>query len=263
MLSVRQLRLGCVMHWKVYPILISTFLLLLPSSTKSQSDSHLDDKTLSQLSILTYLKSYQIEPGQSHTFTLLKRVEGFPPWEEAKAQVTWSVEPQKGVHIDPVTGEFRVDKSTPAGSIFEVKAAVENGCRILSAKVYVFTPETHPLVNLWKEKAEVACGSQEALSPANPIRELIFWADGTFSVTWKPFETYRDYWGTYTYSKEKGKIRFKVEAGNNIPANIDGEGYLTLKKNGDLVLKSIWLGSMEEEAKPNVCRMIFVKSDDN
>ncbi len=167
----------------------------------AQSDSHLDDKTLSELSILTYLKSYQIEPGQSHTFTLLKpaTVPGFPHWEEAKAQVIWSVEPQKDVHIDPVTGEFRVDKSTPAGSVFEVKADVENGRRILSIKVYVFTPETHPLVNRWKEKADIACGSQKALAPANPVRELLFWADGTFSVTWKPFETYRDYWGTYTY----------------------------------------------------------------
>ena len=251
------------MCWKVYPILIATFLLLPLSEAKAQSDSQLDDKTLSQLSILTYLKSYQIEPGQSHTFTLLKRVEGFPPWEEANAQVTWSVVPQKGAHIDPVTGEFKVDKSTSAGSIFEVKADVENGRRILSTKVYVFTPETHPLVNRWKEKAEVACGSQKALPPANTIQELLFWADGTFSVTWRPFETYRDYWGTYTYNKKKGRIIFKVDAGNNIPANIDGEGYLTLKENGELILKGIWLGNRPEEEKANICRMIFVKSNDS
>jgi hypothetical protein len=253
------------MRWKIYPILISTFLLLLPSSTKAQSDSPLDDKTLSELSILTYLKSYQIVPGHSHTFTLFKgaTVPGFPPWEEAKAQVIWSVEPQKGAHIDPVTGEFRVYKSTPAGSVFEVKANVEKGRRILSIKVYVFTPETHPLVNRWKQKAEVACGSQKALPPANPIQELLFWADGTFSVTWQPFETYRDYWGTYTYNKKKGRIVFKVEEGANIPANIDGEGDLTLKKNGDLILKGIWLGNRPEEEKPNICRMIFVKSNDS
>ena len=98
------------MRWKVYSILISTFLLLLPASTKAQSNTPLDDKTLSELSILTYLKSYQIEPGHSHTFILLKRSDGsFPPWEEVRAQVSWSVEPQKGAHINPMTGEFRVE----------------------------------------------------------------------------------------------------------------------------------------------------------
>jgi len=250
------------MHWKVYPILISTFLLLLPASTKAQSNAPLDDETLSELTVLTYLKSYQIEPGQSHTFTLLKPSKvPFPSWEEARTQVIWSVEPQKGVHIDPINGELRVDKSTPGGSIFEVKANVENGRRILSFQVYVFTRESHPLVNIWKQKAIVLCSSGKKVIPDEPIRELIFWADGTFSVTWHPFETYKDYWGSYSYDKKKGRIRFKVEEGGHIPADIDGEGYYAIRGTGELILKGIWLGSKMEETKPDVCSMIFTLSD--
>jgi hypothetical protein len=245
------------MNWKTNRLSIAVFVLLSPVCVRAQVESPLDDDTLSGLK-LSYLKSYQIQPGQSHTFNFFNSNR-----EPIKPQVAWSIEPQQSASIDPATGELTVYKSTPAGSVFEVKANIESGRRILSIKVYVFTPQTHPLVNRWKEKAEVACGSQKALLPANPIQELLFWADGTFSVTWRPFETYRDYWGTYTYSKEKGTIRFKVEGGSNIPANIDGEGYLTLNKNGELVLKGIWLGNKTEEDRPDVCRMIFVKSNDS
>lgn len=245
------------MNCKPTLLSIAAFMLLFPLCVRAQVKSPLDENTLNSLE-LSYLKSYQIQPGQSHTFDFFNSER-----EPVKPQVVWSIEPQEGAQIDSDTGEFIVYKSTPAGSVFKVKANIENGRRILSIEVYVFTPQTHPLVDRWKEKAEVACGSQEALPPANPVQELLFWADGTFSVTWKPFETYRDYWGTYTYRKEKGKIRFKVEGGNNIPANIDGEGYLTLKKNGDLILKGIWLGNRPEEPKPKVCRMIFVKSNDS
>lgn len=236
-------------------------MLLLPASTKAQSNAPLDDKTLSELSILTYLKSFQIEPGHSHTFTLLKRSDGsFPPWEEIRPQVRWSVEPQKGARIDPVTGEFKVDKSTAGGSIFEVQADVENGRRILSVKVYVFTRESHPLVMMWKQKAIILCGSEKKIIPDDPIRELIFWADGTFSVTRHPFETYRDYWGSYTYDK-KGSITFNIENGGHIPADIDGKGHYKISGTGDLILKGIWLGSEREKAKPDVCSMIFGLSD--
>jgi hypothetical protein len=250
------------MHWNVYLILLTTLLSLFPVSTQIQSNDTLDDKTLSELSILTYLKSYQIEPGHSHTFTLLKRSNlGFPPWEEVKAQVRWSVEPQQGAYIDPLSGEFTVDESTPGGSIFEVKADVESGRRVLSAKVYVYTRETHPLVRIWKQEAIALCGSGKRVIPNHPIRELIFWADGTFSVTWHPFETYRDYWGIYTYDRKKGTIKITVDKGNKIPSDIDGEGYYSLRQNGELVLKGIWLGSSEEEEKPNVCSMFFTESD--
>jgi hypothetical protein len=32
--------------------------------------------------------------------------------------------------------------------------------------------------------------------PELPIQELVFAADSTFAVTWFPFESYVDYWGT-------------------------------------------------------------------
>ena len=153
------------------------------------------------------------------------------------------------------------NKSTTGGSIFEVKADVENGRRILSAKVYVFTRESHPLVMMWKQKAIVLCGSGKEIIPDDSIRELIFWADGSFSVTWHPLEAYRDYWGSYAYDKKKGSIRFNVENGGYIPADIDGKGYYRINSTGNLILKGIWLGSEREKAKPDVCSMIFTLSD--
>lgn len=242
-------------------ILAITFLLLLPSLVKAQAKSPLDDETLNRL-FLTYLKSYQIEPGKSHTFTLFGPAKDpGGPWELIDANVVWSVEPQNGAHIDSVTGEFTVSQSTPPGSVFEVKANVENGRRILAIKVYIYTSESHPLVRGWTERAQIMCGSGERLPSTTPIQELVIWADGTFSVTWHPLETYRDYWGTYSYDMRKGKIKFTAEAGDNIPPDLDGEGYFTLTKKGELILKGIWLGSRKEEIKPNICGMVFTEYD--
>src|SRR2546422_6744756 len=55
-----------------------------------------------------------------------------------------------------------------------------------------YTPESNPLVGGWREEWQVACGSEERRAPAEPIRELIFLADGRFSVTWRPFEVNHD-----------------------------------------------------------------------
>ena len=56
------------------------------------------------------------------------------------------------------------------------------------------------------------------------IGELEFRADGTFSVTWVPFETYRDYWGRYTLDLRTGRLNLQVETGNYVPPDVDGDG---------------------------------------
>ncbi|MFN7165003.1 MAG: hypothetical protein ACK4P2_09325, partial [Hyphomonas sp.] len=56
-----------------------------------------------------------------------------------------------------------------------------------------------------------------AASGAEPVRELIFHPDGTFSLTWTPFEIYKDYWGAYTF--EDGRLHLSPEDGNHIPAD--------------------------------------------
>jgi hypothetical protein len=88
------------------------------------------------------------------------------------------------------------------------------------------------------------CG--EVVEPLDPIGELVFDADGTFSVTWFPFEVYKDYWGSYTFDLATGAISLAIEGGNWIPPD-----FLLLKERhprfrvegGVLFLDGLWLGT--------------------
>lgn len=246
------------MRWLIL-ILMAAILGLLPLSIFAQVESTLDDETLREVFLVHNIgsnKSIDFLPGQKLKFSLLK-TECCVFWQEVKARVAWSVEPTTGAHIDSVTGDFYVDETTSPGAVFEVKGDVENGRRILSLKVYVYTPKTHPLVRMWEQKAEIVCNTGNAQTPKQPIRELAFYADGTFSVTFVPLETRIDYWGTYIYDRKKGRIKFTAseEAGNDPPA-IDGEGRLQLK-DGDLIIKGVWLGPGDQEHRGKICGLVF------
>lgn len=58
------------------------------------------------------------------------------------------------------------------------------------------------------------------------LQELIFRADGTFSVTRKPFCSYEDAWGTYAHDQATGNLSLKFTGGNQVPTSddFDGEG---------------------------------------
>jgi hypothetical protein len=55
---------------------------------------------------------------------------------------------------------------------------------------------------------------------AEPVRELIFQPNGHFSVTWMPFETYQDYWGSWRYDARTRVLTLAVDNGNYVPADL-------------------------------------------
>ena len=111
---------------------------------------------------------------------------------------------------------------------------VEPGTRILLSGSYrghgltgpveVYRAADNPLVGTWRQDGE-GCPEESA------IRELVFTGGGDFSVTWTPFEVYKDYWGSYTYDAETGAITLEVESGNQIPEDIVPEGTAVLSDN--------------------------------
>jgi hypothetical protein len=213
---------------------------------------HLDENTLESLT-LSMEHTLAMQPGESHAFSLgwIACCYFFKPVD---ACATWSVEPTEGASIDSQTGVFTVDATTPSGSVFTVSADVENGRRVVSIEVHVFTPEANPLVGIWREEAQFACGTGEEVVPDDAIGELRFWADGTFSVTWVPFEVHFDYWGTYTYDLADGTIDLVVVTGGGyVPDDIDGGGLFNFDEQGRLILKDIWLGTSPGGTGPANC----------
>jgi len=97
--------------------------------------------------------------------------------------------------------------------------------------------------------------SLEACTAHEPVRELEFRPENRFSVTFLPFETYRDYWGTYAWASDTGRLRLTVEGGNFVPSNLDLEGEAALK-DGRLRLKDVFLGS-RDGAPRSGCTYLF------
>lgn len=100
-----------------------------------------------------------------------------------------------------------------------------------------------PLIGTWSEEVYFGCSEGGEAAVENQIEELVFRADGTFGVTWRPFESYVDYWGTWQASPEDGSLALHVDGGNFVPADLDLEGFYSFASNGELVLKELWLGS--------------------
>jgi hypothetical protein len=193
-----------------------------------------------------------MQPGAERSFAL-GTIECCYYFEPVDACASWSVDPSKGASIDPKKGLFAVDEATPSGSVFTVSADVEEGRRVVSVRVHVFTPQEDPLVGLWKEEAQFVCGTGDEVAPERAIGELRFEADGGFSVTWQPFEVYKDYWGTYAYGISQGTLDLVIAGGNYIPDDLAASGSILLDEQGNLILRDMWLGRPVNGTGPANC----------
>ena len=97
------------------------------------------------------------------------------------------------------------------------------------------------LLGTWRQ-VETECAGAE------PVRELIFEAGGHYSVTWLPFESYKDYWGAWTYNARTHVLTLTVENGNNIPTDRVMSGEVSLEAH-QLTLGPISLGSPQQGAR--------------
>jgi len=178
---------------------------------------------------------------------------GFRCFVPVAADATWSITPADGARIDPFTGILSIDASTPSGSVFMARAEIEGGLHVVETRVKTFTPETNPLIGYWGEVAQLACEGGAEVAPAKAIAELVFDPDGAFSVTWVPFESYKDYWGTYTFDLAQGTLELSVTGGNTIPSDVDGHGEFAIDASGRLILTDLWLGTPSLERGPPNC----------
>jgi hypothetical protein len=84
--------------------------------------------------------------------------------------------------------------------------------------------------------------SLQGCQVSDPVGELEFSPGSRFSVTFRPFESYRDYWGRYSFDPATRRMALTVEGGNFVPEGLDLEGEAELAA-GRLVLKGMFLGS--------------------
>jgi hypothetical protein len=180
---------------------------------------------------------------------------GFRCFVPVAANATWAITPADGAHVDPTTGILSIAPDTPSGSVFTVRAEIEGGRHVVK---HVYTPEANLLIGIWREQAQLACDTGAEVVPEEAIEELMFFADGTFTVTWFPFESYKDYWGTYTFDLAQGTLELTVTGGNTIPPDVDGKGRFMVDASGRLIVTELWLGTSPLETGPPKCGHHFV-----
>lgn len=161
------------------------------------------------------------------------------------APATWSIESGAPATLNPATGLLQINEDAPDGASFTIHAGN------LSSTVTVYSLETRPFLGYWREEGQRLCDSSEERTPTWPIEEIRFLPNGEFSVTWMPFEVYKDYWGTYTFDAETRTITLSVEDGNFIPEGIDGTGTFALDDAGQLILSDLWLGINDMREEPS------------
>jgi len=259
--------LACSLPFPAFPSAPPTRTAWEPSSIPTQTTplntptpflacpTPLDAPTLSSLVILQG-PDLQLQAGETKALTL-GVVESWPLVRSVGACVAWSVEPQGGATITQ-DSVLVIDPSVPHGSVFAVTADIENGRRLITLDVYIYDLAHNPLIGAWSETNQIACVSQEELPPTEPIHELVFYADGRLTVTWHPFETYVDYWGTYVAAQD-GTIELVVVGANYEPSDLDGLGTYSIDPKGDLLLRTMWLGSPQKATAMANCGHRFTR----
>jgi hypothetical protein len=245
----------------IRPLFIAAALTTLAAAcaTKPRPDTPPPAPTcvLSVFPLFITLEALEIAPGGSATLRVseLQGPAGLKPMSESCHPV-WSVSDGAPATISRGGGVLQVAQDAPDGAVFGVVAQVAGVT--LEAGVQVFDPVRNPLVGTWRQSAGTPCGSTESMDAGNEaVRELIFQANGSFSVAWSPFETYKDYWGTYTYEVGSGRLRLQVSGGNHVPHDLDPNGQALLSGSGELQLVDMSLGSRSSMREFAFCKATF------
>jgi hypothetical protein len=149
--------------------------------------------------------------------------------------------------LGPDRKSLTIAADAPPGAIVLVRFYHEG--KPVSTQFRVVAKDAVVLTGRYTQRSLEGCLAHE------PVRELEFRAEYRFSVTFMPFETYRDYWGSYSFDPATKRIRLKVEGGNFVPPNLDLEGEAELA-DGRLRLKDLFLGS-RDDAPQSGCTYVF------
>jgi hypothetical protein len=203
-----------------------------------------------------------LRPGQEATVSVLCR-QCCVVYADIPFGARWSLSATDAATIDAVTGTLRVKPDASPGTRLKVVANLQTSARgVLTAQqdVVVISSDRQPWVGEWREVARLPCdgGPPKPVGqePGEGFREFALWEAGTFTATWVPFETYKDFWGTYRVGKD-GEVTFTVDGGNYVPPGQDLEGTLVRSDDGTLRLEGIFLGNADEAGGTVACGHVF------
>ncbi|HEY0411608.1 MAG TPA: hypothetical protein VGD66_00525 [Allosphingosinicella sp.] len=167
----------------------------------------------------------------------------------------WSLSDSSLATLSDDRKSLRIAEGATPGATLTIMYRVGLNPKLVRASVPIVAKDAFVLTGRRSQKAVEGCPGLD------PIGELEFTADGHFAVTWQPFETYQDYWGTYRLDPGTGALSMTVDGGNNKPGGLDLEGKVDITPDGALVLEDMYLGQPSGRdgfpPAPAACRYTF------
>src|SRR5262245_36138099 len=241
-----------------YLVYALSLVTLYTPGVLAECGATLDEGTVQSLSFGTRYDSLQFQPGQTvqlHLYKLLGGVDFVP----VDACVAWSLNRKSFVVLDSLSGLLKIDAATPHGTSFVVTANVENGRRVIAIAAYIYRPEENPLIGVWQETQRFRCDSGKPISVIDPIRELVFRADGKMHIRRFLFENLSDFQASYLFDLQSGDFAFVIDQVNLVrPVDVDGFGRFRLKDDLSLMLHKLSFGKFAPDEK-QACKYQFVK----
>ncbi|HEX8216052.1 MAG TPA: hypothetical protein VF577_01190 [Allosphingosinicella sp.] len=186
---------------------------------------------------------------QGATIRLTPRVNAAPggsPEIPLRCTSDWSVAGPATLGADRTI--LTIAPDAPVGST--VSVSFRRGGEAVAGRFRVIGRDEIVLTGARSQKAIEGC------SGVDPVGELEFSGENRFSVTFTPFESYRDYWGTYSFDPSTKRLTMTVDGGNYVPAALDLEGTADLGPGG-LVLSGMYFGTRGGFEAPHTCTYRF------
>lgn len=186
---------------------------------------------------------------QGSTIRVTPRVDAAPfgePELPRQCVSDWSVSGPGTLSADRTT--LTIAPDAPVGSI--VTVGFRRGDTPVAARFRVIGRDEIVLTGARGIRAVEGCEG------ADRPGEVEFSGENHFSVTFEPFESYRDYWGTYEFDASTGRLRMTVAGGNFVPPGLDLEGQAAFEE-GRLVLREVYLGSRSGREPQGSCTYRF------
>lgn len=156
------------------------------------------------------------------------------------------------ISVSPDRKVVLISPKARPGTLATVSARL--GERRLETRFRVVGATEPSLVGFWSQQT-VDCGA--GAQPEQPLRELRFDPVGGFSVTFVPFETYKDYWGEARFEAASGRLAMTVEKANRSSLGaVDLEGEAQLDGPDRLILQGVYFGGLPTPPSAS-CRYVF------
>lgn len=165
----------------------------------------------------------------------------------------WQIMPEGAASLTD-DGGLAIAADAPAGEPLTITAQAPGGATRLTTPI--IGSDEIVLTGRWRQ-VEVTC--PDGVAPEARVGELEFYPSGGFSVTYQPFESYRDYWGTTTFDPAAGRLSLTIEDGNAVPDAplLSGSA---VRDDTRLTLNGFYLGDRGRNQAPTPCRYVFEKA---